>query len=81
MNVGKCFHAYHKGELLRRGVVYRQTATTYKVWLVDPLSGLLNETRSIPIARTADWLWFNTREESDAAYEKHFAKAQDLHFC
>jgi hypothetical protein len=28
----------------------------------------------ISIARTADWVWFDTREESDAAYDRHFAK-------
>lgn len=54
MNVGKCFHVYRKGELLRRGVVYRQTASTYNVWLADPLSGVLSETRRIPIARTSE---------------------------
>ena len=79
MNVGKCFHHYHNGKLLRRGVVYRQSATRYGVWLVDPVSGLLTETRSLPIARTAGWVWFNTREESNAAYEKHFDTKEVTH--
>lgn len=76
MNVGKCFHSYRNGKLLRRGVVYRQSAASYEVWLVDPLSGLLTETHNIPIARTAEWQWFNTREESNAAYDKHFEEQE-----
>jgi hypothetical protein len=76
MNVGKCFHHYHKGKLLRRGVVVAQSATNYRVWLVDPFSGLLTKTCYVPITRTAKWEWFNTREESNTAYERHFAKVE-----
>jgi hypothetical protein len=79
MNVGKCFHSYRNGKLLRRGVVIAQNATSYRVWFVDPLSGLLNETGRIPIANTKQWEWFCTRAESDAAYERHFATKEVNH--
>ena len=59
------------GELVRRGVVLKETPRQYIVGLAYPLTGVLCEQRTYAKSATNNWLWFDNVKASNRAYRKY----------
>ncbi len=72
--VGKFFISYDsRGNMLRRGKVLRKCPKTYLCGLVDLWTGtFLGESRRYHQPKMGLWHFFDTIEECNSEYERHF---------